>query len=314
MTGCDRCKKRSVAFIRYSGQHLCKAHYLELISRRFSKELRKQGFRPKGKRIGLALSGGKDSVLMMNLMKEIVGPVRSAEMVALTVDEGIEGYRPSSMEIAKGISRDMGVEQDIYSFKEETGYHLDELVGRTDQGACGICGILRRRALNIMAKRNGCDLLVTGHNLDDYAQTVLMNILSADLDRMARLGPHGSVLPGFVPRLMPLRTTPENETFLAAYLLGLPIHDVECPYSTDVRRGRARDLVLAAEEVQPGARHSLLSFQDQVRPLIPVAVKGQIICASCHEPMFRADGESECKACALLKDAGVVLHDEEKVA
>jgi uncharacterized protein (TIGR00269 family) len=239
---------------------------------------------------------------MTRLLWEIVRSVKSAKLVALSVDEGISDYRPTSMEIAKGITRDLGIDHDIFSFREDTGHDLDDLVERTNLSPCGICGILRRKALNVLAARNHCDIICTGHNLDDYAQTVMMNVLSADLDRMARLGPHERPLPGFVPRLMPLRSTPENETYLAALLMGLPIHDRECPYSIDVRRARIRDLVLLAEESQPGARHSLLNFQDKVRPLVPRTGSVSGNCGLCGEPIFNDDGGKMCKACRVISD------------
>ena len=178
------------------------------------------------------------------------------------------------------------------------------MVERSDLGPCTICGILRRRSLNKAALDSDLDILVTGHNLDDVAQTILMNIMSADLQRLVRMGPHLINLPGFVPRAMVLRTTPETETYLSAVLLDLPIHELECPYSEAAQRGLFRDILLKAEGDTPGTRHSLLRFHEQIYPLIPARDSKTRPCIKCSEPVMNPSGEATCKACQLLMDLG----------
>ncbi|MFO8050536.1 MAG: ATP-binding protein [Thermoplasmatota archaeon] len=305
MNSCDRCKEAPVIFLRYSGQHLCGLHFLELLKRRIKKEMRSQGTIWKRDRIGVALSGGKDSVLALRTISEIVGDSRDKEIVALTIDEGIAGYRGSSIDICKDITEDLGVQWELSSFRELFGMDLDEMVKRSNIGPCTICGILRRHALNTAAKRAEVDIMVTGHNLDDMSQTILMNVMAADLKRLARLGPHFNPISGFIPRSMPLRTTPETETYLASLLLGLPIHEPECPYARTAKRGEFRDLLLKAEENTPGTRHSLLRFQEQVTPLIPKNGVNTIPCRKCGEPVVNPYGDPLCKTCELLHELGV---------
>ncbi|MFW3147126.1 MAG: ATP-binding protein [Thermoplasmatota archaeon] len=304
-TLCDRCKAPPVIFIRYSGQHLCSDHFLDLIRRRVKKEVRRQGSLLRRKRIGIAVSGGKDSLLALKLIHEIISTSRGKDLIALTIDEGISGYRPSSMELASGYADHLGVEHVITSFRELHGADLDEMVGATGMGPCTVCGILRRNSLNRIASTNGIDVLITGHNLDDMAQTILMNVMDADVQRLSRLGPHLHPIPGFVPRSMILRTTPETETYLAALLLGIPIHGVQCPYSPQAKRGFYRDILLKVEEETPGSRHSLLRFQEQISPLIERKGAKTGVCPSCGEAIFLTNGGEKCKACAVLEKMGV---------
>ncbi|MGA1866753.1 MAG: ATP-binding protein [Thermoplasmatota archaeon] len=302
---CDRCRKEPVIFIRYSGQHLCADHFLDLLRRRIRKEARSQRLLNGRKRIGMALSGGKDSLLALKLTYELIEPIKDIEMVALTIDEGISGYRPSSIEIARKVTGKLGIGWELLSFSTLFGLDLDEMVGRSGTGPCTICGIFRRHALNRIARMAKADVLVTGHNLDDMAQTVLMNVMSADLQRFARMGPHMEAVPGLVPRSMPLRTTPETETYLAALLLGLPIHEPECPYSDLAHRRMFQDIVLRAEHDTPGTRHSLLKFHEQVFPFIPRSNVEFGRCPRCHEPVVDRGSTDPCKACRLLDDLGV---------
>ncbi|MGA1792742.1 MAG: ATP-binding protein [Thermoplasmatota archaeon] len=302
---CDRCRRPSVIFIRYSGQHLCTDHFLDLIRRRVRKEIRVQRLLAKRKVIGVAVSGGKDSLLALRLIHEIVEPFKDKEIVAITIDEGIEGYRPSSVGIAEKVAGDLGVRWELSDFRDLFGKDLDTMVRDSEHGPCTICGILRRQALNRAAVRTGSEVLLTGHNLDDMAQTVLMNVLGADIQRFARMGPHLDPIPGFVPRGMPLRTTPETETYLAAHLLDIVLHDVECPYSVTAQRGVFRDLLLKAERETPGTRHSLLSFHEKVSPLIGKMNSETEKCPGCGEPIIKSEEEKLCKACKLLHDMGV---------
>ncbi|MCK5774183.1 MAG: adenine nucleotide alpha hydrolase family protein [Thermoplasmata archaeon] len=302
VSSCDRCTKESVIYLRYSGQHLCRDHFLEMIGKRVRKEVRGQGIIRGEQRIAVAVSGGKDSILLLNLLKEIVEPIRAVSLVALTVDEGIDGYRPSSLDIVREQTDRLGVESKVKSYGDLFGMTMDEMVEKSDLGPCTICGIMRRKCLNVMAKDAGCTVLATGHNLDDMAQTILMNVLSADLDRMARLGPHDRSVEGFIRRSMPLRTIPETETYLSAHLLGLPIHELECPYSETAKRGHYRDLMMSAEEVTPGSRHSLLKFQKQLASLISRSDISTSKCPKCGEPVFVGEGKRSCRACTLLGD------------
>lgn len=302
MTACA-CGEPSVHFARYGGDHLCASHLVASVERRVRRELRKQGPFRKGARIAVALSGGKDSVVALRLLHGIFAENRAIEVCAVTIDEGIAGYRPPAVEVARAHCRELGVEHVVLSYEETAGVTMDGVVAHPARRhmPCAYCGVLRRRNLNEAARRAGATHLATGHNLDDVAQSVLMNHLKADYDRMARMGPHrpDRVQPGLVPRLLPLRLVPEKEVALYAILKGLAFHDGECPYSRDATRGRYRDLLLDLEEKEPGTRHALVAGHDRLAPLLS---GGQAIgaCRECGEP---TSGD-RCRACALLEEVG----------
>jgi len=303
---CDRCSKRSLIFLRYSGQHLCGDHFLDLIRKRVKKEIRQQGLLKGSKRIGVAVSGGKDSIVLLSLLHEMIDTVKGAELISITIDEGIDGYRRSSLDIATSVTRTLGVESFVRSFGDLFNMDLDTMVARSDRGPCTICGILRRKALNISCLELGCENLATGHNLDDMAQTILMNVMSADLQRLARLGPHLKPVTGFIPRVFPLRSTPETETHLTAYLMDLPIHDLECPYALTAKRGSFRDLLMKAEGETPGTRHSLLRFHERLSPYLPREELAPSKCTICGDVVYGGAGMEPCKACALLQELGAI--------
>jgi uncharacterized protein (TIGR00269 family) len=178
---------------------------------------------------------------------------------------------------------------------------------------CAYCGVFRRRLLGEYARDLGADLLLTGHNLDDEAETALMNVLEGDVDRMAdhfdaSLGPLADRDDSgpFVPRAKPLRDVPENEVALYAHVADLPAHLAECPHAEASYRAEIRDLLLALEDDHPGTRHSVLSGYEELAALAARARRedgdpdgddalGE--CERCGAPT----GRTVCRACRLVE-------------
>lgn len=300
LRACDRCRAPSVSWLRYSGERFCGDHLRESVERRVKRELKRQGGLPKG-RVAVAYSGGKDSTAVLHLVHDLASQRRDVELVAITVDEGIEGYRPLSLEIASRVTKTLGIEHVVRRTKDLAGQSMDEIhAADPDRSACGRCGVFRRRIMNDVARDVGAECLVTGHNLDDTAQSILMNLTSADIDKLARIGPHLERQPGLVPRLLPLRAIPESEVYLYAHLRGLEWHDEECPYSVKAARGVYRDILYRLEEARPGTRHALLRTLDTLRPVLADVSKMAPIatCVSCGEPT----SGTLCKVCQMREE------------
>jgi uncharacterized protein (TIGR00269 family) len=126
-----------------------------------------------------------------------------------------------------------------------------------------------------------------------------MNFANADLNKLARLGPHMRVQPGLIPRILPLRTIPEKENTLYAILQNIEFYDGECPYSIRALRGTYRDIVDELEYKNPGTRHSILSSYDSIKDILlqkfpPVELNK---CKICGEPT----SQELCKSCLLKK-------------
>jgi uncharacterized protein (TIGR00269 family) len=303
---CSKGKSNAVIFLEYSGSHLCSSHFIEFTERRVKKELRKQWDMEPDTRIAIGVSGGKDSIVVMHMLHDIYENVPGIELLAITVDEGIEGYRPESIPIATTACKALGIEHRIVSFQKMFNITMDQICsapldtspnGR-EKTACAYCGVLRRQALNLTAKKWGADYLATGLNLDDYAQSILMNFMRADTEKLARMGPHEKVQPGLVPRIAPLWTIPERETYLYAMLKGMSIHDAHCPYSEEALRGRYRDMIDGLEDDMPGTKHSILRSYQNLKPLLDSAFEPAKLgkCPKCSEPTM----EGMCKACEML--------------
>ncbi len=295
---CDICGRDAVTLIRYNGSHLCGEHLRRYVERRVKKEVRRQFRLQPGDRLAVAVSGGKDSMVALHLLDGIFDRRSGIEVCAVSVDEGVAGYRPPSLDIVRDFCRERGIAWHLRSFSE-LGAEMDEIATVAGENSpCTYCGVFRRKLLNDEAGRIGARCIATGHNLDDMAQSVMMNFVRGDVERMARLGPHTRVQPGLVPRMLPLRMIPEKESLLYALVSGIPFWDGECPYWKAALRNQYRAIVDDLEDRSPGSRHSIIASYDRLRPLLEdsAAPAGLHPCA-CGEPTLG----DRCKACELAE-------------
>ena len=306
---CDRCAEPAVVDQPYSGAHLCGLHLGDSVRERVRRELHRQAPRFPGGTVAVALSGGKDSAVALTLVHSYFRRRPNVRIVAVTVDEGIANYRPRTMVAARALTERLGVEHVTARASEELGVTTDETARRLPGTVpCAYCGVWRRRLLNDAARRAGADLLVLGFNLDDLAQTVLMNLARADLDRLTRMAPHPSRQPGLIPRIAPLAMVPEREVYLYARLEGIPFDHGECPHAGAAARNVYREVVWRLEEEFPGTRHALLRTRQALvdRLLHEEDAGAPRRCLECGEP---AAGD-QCRACAFRKELQNTLMGE----
>ena len=300
---CDKCGDDSVVFIRYSGRHLCERHFNDFFMKRVREAIRDQ-IKIRGRtKILLAVSGGKDSNVMMLAMHRVLHVNRNVEFLALTIDEGIHGYRESSVPIAEKLAGELGIPHRVVSFKDFYGLTLDEIVKRGKKHPCSYCGVFRRQIMNTVAREWGADYLATGLNLDDMAQSIMMNFTRGDVERLARMSPHVNVQPGFVPRVQPLIRIPETESLLFAMLNGIELHMSECPYAHDALRNEYRALIAPLEEKTPGTRHSILNSYEGIKSCLVETYPPTTLnpCERCGEP---TTGRL-CRACVFREELGI---------
>lgn len=294
---CDLCPSEASVYLRYNGTHLCSEHFCSYVEKRVKKEIRKEIDVFRGDTIGVAVSGGKDSMVMLSILRSIFNERNGINLACISVDEGIAGYRPPSLEIVRRYCSENGIEYRQRSFSE-MGLTMDSVAPMSGENTpCTYCGVFRRRLMNDEARKAGAKYLATGHNLDDLSQSVMMNFVRGDLERLARLGPHAKVRPGLVPRFYPLRMIPERESLLYAMLSDVPFWDGVCPYWEAALRNEYRDIVDGLEDRSPGSKYSILSAYDRMRPMLagehPPSDSGT---CSCGEP---CNGR-RCKACEYL--------------
>ncbi len=316
---CNRCDGEAVMHAAYSGAHLCEDHFLESVEKRVRRRVRRDALvsqeatpeHPQTWVIGL--SGGKDSVVLTKILHETFAEDPRIDLVGLTIHEGIEGYRDASLEACVELAADLGIRHEVVSYEEEFGVRMDDVVedDPENMAACAYCGVFRRDVLSRYAEKFDADLLLTGHNLDDEAQTALMNVLEGDVAQMAKhfdasLGPLSERRDqeAFVPRAKPLRDVPEKEVALYAHLEELPVHMAECPHSSEAYRGEIQQVLYGLEENHPGTRHSILSGYEELASIVAERYdeddgeRAELReCVECGSTTTR----ERCRKCSLLE-------------
>ncbi len=302
MLKCSFCNCESVYLARYSGLHYCRLHFTASVERRVKRAVREQRIFERGQRVAVAVSGGKDSMTALHLLSSLASARRGTEIIAVTVDEGIRGYRDRSMEVVSDFCSIRGIRWVTRSYSEFAGFTMDMLSSaRRERTTCAYCGVFRRTIMNALAREAGADVIATGLNLDDTAQSVLMNMSRGDTDRIAMMGPHESSVQGLVPRVQPLRHIPENEVLLYAMVSGIPFLQSSCPYAEEASRNMFREVLLRIEDEMPGARHAMVRAAS--RAAFPRRGGKAGSCASCGD----ATSGERCRACELREEAASLV-------
>lgn len=305
MVECSFCGRRAVYHERTAGVYRCDRCFEEHLEKKFRRTVNKNDLIGPGDRIVAAVSGGTDSVTNLHLLAQYL-EYKEGEVLSLTIDEGIEGYRDGCLSVVRENSKVLGVEHKILSFEEVYGKSLDQLAKLSEEkngpDPCTLCGILRRSLLNQAAREWGADKLAIGHNLDDVVQTIMLNYLRGDLSRLYRLGPESGGRAGFVPRIKPLREISEKEVGIYALLKNFSVRLGTCPHVGGMRT-EVREFINRMEKNHPTTKYRILRMFDKIRPHLPVNLEDFELgkCEKCDEP---ATGRL-CRSCELLENIGV---------
>lgn len=298
MASCSRCGGDPFYTRRYSGEVLCKNCFRDSIVEKTRKTVSKYKMIGEGERIAVAVSGGKDSLSLLKVLHGLYSPQRN-ELVAISVDEGVAGYRDEALAHARSVANELGVEHLEVSYKELFGFSLDEALNWKDDreaSSCSFCGVFRRRAIDEAALKSKASVVATAHNLDDYVQSFLMNLLHGDVARLGWLDPAYSDHAFPVRRVKPFMEIYEEEVALFAYQEGVPFQSVSCPYMHEGLRSQVRDYLNMMEADHPGMKNVLLrSSLDVISHYSKGQGKANIPCSNCGKP----SSAGVCSVCRM---------------
>ncbi len=333
MKACATCGKPAVINRKHEGRHLCETHFFRSFEKKAKATMSKFEMVGKDDIICVALSGGKDSCAALYFLHRVFAKRPDIRIFALTIDEGIKGYRDESIEMASRLCKKLGIGHHVVSFKDEFGKSLDDKIkdnqknvnsrmpaktnikkqdplqdtGRSfwEGGPCTYCGVARRFMMNKYSRKFGATKLATGHNLDDEVQSILMDYINGNLSRASRMGKTPVTTHKlFIPRIKPFREIPEKEVALYAELKDMGAQFAECPYVTGIRF-ITRDFINDLESNSSGTKFTILETFQKVLPHIKKVVeeevkggKGKLVkCEKCGEP----SSMKLCKTCELWR-------------
>ncbi|GLV34223.1 uncharacterized protein CBL_00154 [Carabus blaptoides fortunei] len=284
-----------------TGDALCKECFFEAFETEVHYTItRAELFKP-GQTVAIAASGGKDSTVLAYVMKLLNKKHNyGLKLVLLSIDEGITGYRDDSLDTVKQNRDDYEMPLKILSYKDLYGWTMDEIVAEVGRkNNCTFCGVFRRQALDRGAMLLNVDCMATGHNADDIAETVLMNILRGDLARLSRCT---SIITGggggnTIARVKPLKYTYEKEIVMYAYFRQLVYFSTECVFAPNAYRGHARVLLKDLEKIDPCIIMNIIHSGENMKCDEQAKLPTQMTCDRCKY----VSSQPLCKACVLLE-------------
>jgi tRNA 2-thiocytidine biosynthesis protein TtcA len=219
------------------------------------------GLIEEGDRIAVAVSGGKDSYVMLLLLEDLRrrAPVKF-ELIAVNIDSGYPGYRTDIIEDffqKNGFSYRMVPSQHYAIIKEKR---------RPGSSYCSICSRLKRGELYEAVRTMGCNKLALGHHRDDFIETLLLNqFFVGSLKSMS-----ASMLAdnGITTVIRPLVYLAEEDIAEFSSQARLPVVCCCCPVSgsADVQRKRMKQLLVELQADIPHVKNSLLKALSNVHP------------------------------------------------
>jgi cytoplasmic tRNA 2-thiolation protein 1 len=299
---CEYCFQRKPQLKRpKTGSKICKDCFFYNFENEIHETIVSNSLFVRGEKVCICASGGKDSTVLAHVMSLLnKRHDYGLELVLLSVDEGISGYRDDSLETVKRNQEQYGIPLTIVSYKELYGWSMDDIVKKIGKkNNCTFCGVFRRQALDRGSMKIGANKLVTGHNCDDIAETVVMNILRGDI---ARLGRCVDIITGRnspMPRCKPFKYTYEKEIVMYAHYKQLDYFSTECIYSPFAYRGYTREFLKDLEKSKNQSLVDIIRSMEHFQ-LKAVAIQNQNKPGLCVQCGYMSS-QTICKACVLLQ-------------
>ena len=248
----------------------------------------------------VAISGGKDSMTVLYLLKKL-----GYNVSALHINLEMGRWSEAHLNNIKKFCKELKVPLHVYSVRKELGRSMCSIKSivksRTKLQDCTICGIIRRWMINKLARRLGATKIATGHNLDDASQTVLMNYFKGNLMIGLNEGPYVGIISEkkFVQRVKPLYFIPEKEVELYSKSMKFPVIYERCPCVVGAYRHKIRGMLDSMEKTNPDIKKNIVdSFLKILPKLRKQSQAGKpLYCKICGEP-----GRNEiCRACSIMQ-------------
>jgi uncharacterized protein (TIGR00269 family) len=279
---CIKCKEKAAIELRRHNSAYCSKHYLEFFRSQVARSIKRHRMFTHRDKLLLAVSGGKDSLALWDVL--LTGGHRA---VGLHIDLGIGDYSAHSREITQDFARKAGADLIVVSLESEYGMGVPQLSRALRRVPCSGCGLSKRYIFNRVAREQGFNVLVTGHNLDDEAATLMGNVLHWQTGYLGRQSPIlESTHPNLARKAKPLYILTERETASYVFLRGIEFVEEECPHAEGASSILYKEALNHIEVESPGSKQQFVDgFLERMRPLVREEESVELReCTQCGDP------------------------------
>lgn len=264
---CSKCGEG--AFEKFRGRYYCKGCYAEKYESAVESSIRRYRMIKAGERVLVALSGGKDSVAMLSVLKSLSSKFQF-EVSSLFINLGLKEYSRISLEIASRVCEKLEVELHTVNLSD---YDID--LSNFSGKVCSVCGNAKRYLMNRFARENGYDVIATGHCSEDILANLFKNLYSGNFQWSEKQMPRIEGFDKVVTRIRPLYEMGERENMIYAFAKGLQFVEMECPKAPNPKW---KEIVYEVERKIPGFKISVLRNLARRKEKVEVELKYCRIC------------------------------------
>lgn len=297
---CRTCRGPAIIDLPRHNANFCAEHFMQLCRRQTVKAIEDFSMIQPDDRVLVAVSGGKDSLAIWDLLIDL-----GYQADGLYIGLGIGEYSQTSRRYAEDFAAARELHLHVVSLPDEHGFDIPTAAKATGRVPCSACGMSKRHIFDQVARDEGYDVLVTGHNLDDEAAVLYGNVLRWDIDYLARQLPVLPARNGFPKKVKPLIRLSEREMAAWCIIRGIDYIVEECPLAAGNRHLHYKDALNSMEEQSPGSKASFyLGFLDRMAPLLADTAQAGLetlkVCDRCGAPTGSST-DGSCAFCRLTE-------------
>ena len=297
---CTVCREPAVIDVRRHNANFCASHFLRLCRDQVTKAIKDHSMIEPGERVLVAVSGGKDSLAVWDLLVEL-----GYQADGLYIGLGIGDYSDASGEMARAFATERGLHLVEIDLRGDHGFDVPTAAKATKRVPCSACGLSKRHLFDEAARTGGYDVVVTGHNLDDEAAVLFGNVLRWQTEYLGRQLPVLPARHGFPRKVKPLVRLTEREMAAYCVLRGIDYIVEECPMAAGNKHLAYKEALNAIEATSPGSKHDfyhgfLARASARFTPEAESEQAGLEPCVRCGAPT----PAEVCAFCKLVERAG----------
>ena len=253
---CKKCPHKAVINLPRHHIAFCQSCFTEFVHTQVARGIKSQCMFGPQDRILVAVSGGKDSLALWNILLKL-----GYRADALYIDLGIGDYSAQSRQKVESFAdkarEAYGANLHIHTVNPDEGAGIRELANVLHRPTCSTCGTVKRYQFNRVAVEQNYDVMATGHNLDDEAARLLGNVLRWQTEYLDKQAP---TLPasfeGFAKKVKPLYRLTEREMAAYAVINRIDYIVEECPMAKGSKMLVYKEVLNRLEAESPGTKQA----------------------------------------------------------